>query len=81
MARFFPDGQEIIGFIGNVLVERIGNGQGIGDIADVFGKTIDEARVLRATQQAINAQRNPAQLQETVSTLTQDERFVLSQYL
>ncbi len=81
VARFFPDSEELISFIGNTLVERIANGQAVGDIADVFGKIIDEGKVLAATQQALNAQRNPAQLAEVVSGLTQDERFILSQYL
>jgi len=27
VARFFPDAQQIIAFIGNTFVQRIGNGQ------------------------------------------------------
>jgi hypothetical protein len=81
VARFFPDAQEIIGFIGNTFVQRIGNGQGVWDVADVFGKIVDEPKVLAAAQQVLAAQGNPTQIQNIVDPLTQDERFVLAQYL
>lgn len=81
VARFFPDAQQVIGFIANTFVQRIGNGQGIWDVADVFGKTIDEQKVLDATQKVLATQGNPTQVQGIVDPLTQDERFVLAQYL
>lgn len=81
VARFFPDGQEIINFIANTFVQRIGNGQAISDVADVFGKIIDETKTLAAVQQVLNAQGNPNQVQAAIAELTQDERFVVAQYL
>lgn len=81
VARFFPDGNDIINFIWNVFVQRIANGQAIGDIADVFWKIIDEDAVISAIQQAINAPSNQPQVQEAIQLLTQDERFVVAQYM
>jgi len=80
VARFFPDAQQIIGFIGNTFVQRIGNGQAVGDVADVFGKIIDEKKVLAAVQQ-VTGNPDPTKATAIVDTLTQDERFVLAQYL
>jgi len=80
VARFFPDAQQIIGFIGNTFVQRIGNGQAVGDVADVFGKVIDEKKVLAAVQQ-VAGNTDPTKATAIVDTLTQDERFVLAQYL
>jgi hypothetical protein len=81
VARFFPDGQEIINFIASVFMNRLSNGQAIGDIADIFGKIIDEDATLWAVQQVLNAQGNQSQIQEAIAVLTQDERFVAAQYL
>lgn len=80
VARFFPDAQQIIGFIGNTFVQRIGNGQAVWDVADVFGKIIDEKKVLTAVQQ-VAGNPDPAKATVIIDTLTQDERFVLAQYL
>lgn len=80
VARFFPDAQELIGFIGNTFVQRIGNGQAVGDVADVFGKIIDEKKVLTAVQQ-VAGNTDPTKTTAIVDALTQDERFVLAQYL
>ncbi|HBB03460.1 TPA: hypothetical protein DCZ39_00955 [Patescibacteria group bacterium] len=55
IARFFPDAQELLNFIGETFVSRIGNGEVIGDIADVYGKTVDTAKIF-TTSQAIIAQ-------------------------
>ena len=81
VARFFPDAQQIIGFVWNTFVQRIGNGQWVGDVADVFGKIIDEKKVLDATQKVLAAQGNPTKATEVITDLTQDERFVLAQYM
>lgn len=81
VARFFPEAQQIINFVWNTFVQRIWNGQAIGDIADVFGKTIDELNLLAVTQQVIAAGNNPTKVTPIIDTLTQDERFVLAQYL
>lgn len=80
VARFFPDAQQIISFVGNTFVQRIGNGQWVGDVADVFGKIIDEGKVFAAVQQVVG-NTDPSKATAIVDTLTQDERFVLAQYL
>lgn len=50
VARFFPDAQQLLNFIAETFTNRIQNGQAIGDIADVYGKIIDEAKVLTVAQ-------------------------------
>ena len=81
VARFFPDAQQIINFIANTFVQRIGNGQAIGDVADVFGKTIDENKLLVVAQKVIEKMGNAVEIKAIVDPLTQDERYVLAQYL
>jgi len=56
IARFFPDAQELLNFIGETFTSRIGNGEVIGDIADVYGKTIDAAKVFTTAQQVLAQQ-------------------------
>lgn len=81
VARFFPDAQQIINFVGNTFVQRVGNGQALWDIADVFGKIVDEKTLLAIAQQVIAAWNNPTKVLPLIENLTQDERFVLAQYL
>ena len=56
IARFFPDAQELLNFIGETFANRIGNGLVIGDIADVYGKTIDASKVFTTAQQLLAQQ-------------------------
>lgn len=56
IARFFPDAQNLLNFIGTTFVSRIDNGEVVGDIADVYGKTIDTAKVLSTAQSVIAKQ-------------------------
>jgi hypothetical protein len=56
IARFFPDAQELLNFIGETFASRIANGQVISDIADVYGKTIDEAKIFSTAQQILASQ-------------------------
>jgi hypothetical protein len=46
IARFFSDSQELLNFIADVFTQRVADGQAIGDIADVYGKIIDQQKVL-----------------------------------
>ena len=55
IARFFPDAQELVSFIGETFANRISNGEVIGDIADVYGKSVDQNKIF-TTAQAILAQ-------------------------
>jgi hypothetical protein len=46
----------LLNFIGETFVNRIGNGEVIGDIADVYGKIIDQTKVLIAAQKILAQQ-------------------------
>ena len=81
IARFFPDAQELLNFIWEVFTSRINNGLVIGDIADVYGKTIDEKNVATIAQKVLAQQGTPEELSKTVEWLSQDERLILTQYL
>jgi len=50
VARFFPDAQTLLNFIGETFTNRIANGLVIGDIADVYGKTVDENKIYSVAQ-------------------------------
>lgn len=83
IARFFQaEAQELLNFIGEVFASRIGNGKVIGDMADVFGKTVDEQKVF-TTAVALIAQQwsAPDELKKSVETLSQDERLIMLQYI
>jgi len=56
IARFFPDAQQLLNFIGETFTSRISNGQVIGDIADVYGKDIDENKIFSVAQQVLSQQ-------------------------
>ena len=77
-ARFMQNSNELVNTIAQILNSRISNGKAISDIADVFGKTIDEAKVLNTMNVFLS---NPQSVSAMVNTLNQDERFVLVQYI
>jgi len=56
IARFFPDAQQLLNFIGETFASRIANGEVIGDIADVYGKTINASKVFTLAQQLLAQQ-------------------------
>jgi hypothetical protein len=56
IARFFPDAQTLLNFIGETFASRISNGEVIGDIADVYGKTIDQNKVIVTAQAVLASQ-------------------------
>jgi len=56
IARFFPDAQDLLNFIGETFTNRIINGEVISDIADVYGKTIDEAKIITTAQAVLASQ-------------------------
>jgi hypothetical protein len=80
IARFFPDAQQLLNFIAETFSQRISNGKALGDIADIYGKTIKEDTLLALAQQ-IQSQKDPEKTKTAVQALTQDERLVLLQYL
>ena len=81
IARFFSDAQELVNFIAEVFTQRVGDGQAIGDIADVYGKVIDQTKVLNVANTILAQQGTSEELQAIVGELTQDERLILTQYL
>ena len=80
--RFFPESQQLVTFIADTFTQRLANGLAIGDIAEVYGKTIDENKVLQVAATLLSqSQPDPTQLQTQIQTLTQDERMILTQYV
>ena len=80
IARFFPDAQQLLTFIATTFTQRITNGKALGDIADIYGKTIQEDKLLAIAQQ-LQAQKDPEQSKAAIQALSQDERLILVQYL
>lgn len=84
VARFFPDSAILINWIATVFTDRITNGQWIWDLADVLWKTIYESKVMDVASLLLENPSSYEQVeaikQKTIS-FTQDERFVLAQYL
>jgi len=81
IARFFPNSQQLMGFIANTFAQRVQNGLAIGDIADIYGKVINEQAIFTIAKKWLEKQATPQQIQSEIETLSQDERFILSQYL
>jgi hypothetical protein len=81
VARFFPDAQELVNFIWETFANRIGNGLVIGDIADVYGKIVDDNKIFLAAQSVLAQQWASTELTATIEALSQDERLILMQYL
>ena len=82
VARYFSDADKYIQFIAQTLSKRISDGLAIWDIADVLGKNIDEAKVMNAAKALINNSiKDEAGLATLVTPLTQDERYILAQYV
>ena len=80
IARFFSNAQELLNFIANTFTQRLTNGEAIGDIADVYGKTVDEAKILDVAV-ALIKQTDMEKAQTKIQNLTQDERMILTQYV
>ncbi len=77
-ARFVPDSNDLVNGVAQILNNRISQGEGIGDIADIYGKQISEGKVVNTINVFLS---NPQSAPAMVESLTQDERFVLVQYL
>ncbi|HCB50987.1 TPA: hypothetical protein DEP21_00035 [Patescibacteria group bacterium] len=81
IARYFQDATSYISFIGNTFINRIESGKAIGDIADVYGKNIDEEKLFAISKTFTSGQTTSEVVQQKVSELSQDERLILAQYL
>lgn len=81
IARFFPEAQTLLNFIGETFANRIANGDVIWDIADVYGKDIDANKIFATAQTILGQQWVSEELTKTVEGLSQDNRLILAQYL
>ncbi len=81
IARFFRNSKQLIPFIMNTFAMRVQNGQALWDISDVLGKPINEGQLLEIVKLVSMSKAYSPQVQEKIGELTQDERFVLAQYL
>jgi len=81
IARFFPDAQELLNFITETFTNRVSDGQVIGDIADIYGKSVDEKALFEIAGKVLANQGKSEDIATTIETLSQDERMILSQYL
>ncbi|MEI7918731.1 MAG: hypothetical protein WCH65_00510 [bacterium] len=66
IARFFPDAQELISFVGETFINRVANGKAIGDIADVYGKAVDEQKIFSVAQTLLAQQNTAEDLSKTI---------------
>lgn len=80
LSRFFPEVyRPSVELAQYLLQKRAQNGKVVNDIAWIFGKVIEKQNIFTALQKY---QKNPSQTDEYINeTLTQDERFVFTQYL
>jgi hypothetical protein len=81
VARFFPDANQLLWFVWNQFINRISDGKALWDIADVYGKDIDENKVSGIASEWLAWWVDQATIQTKITWLSQDERFILSQYL
>jgi len=77
-ARFMTNANELVNVVGQIFSSRVNNWMAIWDIADVYGKQIEENKVTNTVNVFLS---NPESAPAMVESLTQDERFVLVQYL
>ncbi len=77
-ARFLANSDDLVNIIAQIFNTRISNGQAIWDIADVYGKIVNETKIINAMNVFLS---NPENVSAMVASLTQDERFVLVQYI
>ncbi len=77
--RFRGNQQQMIDVLSQIFTERVTNGKALGDIADVYGKVIDEAKLTNLVNKASTS--GFPSIQPSIKELSQDERFVLLNYL
>ena len=78
-ARFWQNQTQIINGLSQIFTDRILDGKALGDVSDVFGKVIDEPKLSAMVNKAI--QSGFPSIAGEIKDLTQDERFVLLNYL
>jgi hypothetical protein len=82
-ARFFANAQIYGNAAASLFVSRLGTYEAIQDLADIVGKEIRSDKVIQAAQSVRSgaAKQDYAAMQVMMKELTNDERFVLQQYL
>ena len=76
--RYMWNRRQLYLWVKNLFASRVLDWNAIQDIADVYWKDIDFWKILNTVNVYLNNQNSLSQM---VSTLTQDERLVLNQYL
>ena len=77
-ARYMSNVNELVNWIWNIFNDRVSNWMVAQDIADVYWKEIELWKIINAMNVYIT---NPKSAPEMISTLTQDERVILYQYI
>ena len=80
LARFFPDGNDLLNKVWNVLRDRIIAWDAVWDIADIIWKDIDTAGMTQSIKQYIST-KDPSSITKILPTLNADQRLVLANYL
>ena len=80
-ARYMDNANELINYIAQILWDRLKNWQAIWDIADIYGKVINEEKVKNAVDVYKSYRNTQGPFVQIVETLTQDERTILYYYL
>jgi hypothetical protein len=79
-ARYMDNSNELINWIWNIFVNRIYNWEAIQDIADVYWKDIEVWKLINTMNVYLSNPNSPG-VSQMISTLSQDERLVMLQYL
>ena len=78
-ARYRGNSQQFVDVIGKIFTSRIENGQAMWDLADMYGKVVDQAKLMQLVSEISSKGYNAAK--DKIKLLNQDERFVLVSYL
>ena len=79
-ARYMDNSSELINWIWNIFVNRIYNWEAIQDIANVYWKDIELWKLINTMNVYLSNPNSPS-VSQMISTLSQDERLVMLQYL
>lgn len=79
VARFFAQDGKLINFVAKTFQERFNTWKIVEDLADVFGKKIDIQKTWLTIQYYLS--KNIPNFQKSIKELTEDEKFILLQYL
>ena len=72
--KFFYTEQSTLESMFELFQERVLNWRGVGDVASVLGKKVDESKLLPIVQDVLNWKSS------WIKNLSQDERYVVAQY-